>query len=889
MNQSESAGVLHSTAEAEIGTFMRKLNSGSALVLLCGAFVAMNASAVQPPFTLLHSLFDPSTNGQAAALHGFPVAADGNLVAVASINAGIVDIHDRATGRVRYSLSNPSPTYSDQFGISLAIQGSRVVVGADEVDTGAINAGVVYVYDLVSATPLEPYLTLTNPEPAAYENFGRSVSISGTRVIIGTPQENTGTNRSGSAYIYELESVNPAVPEITLHNPEPSYIGNFGWSVAISGSLVVVGALNDDTGAARAGSAYVYDLSRTIPSEPILTLNNPTPGVDDYFGSSVAISGNRLVIGAFGDSEAAPDAGTAYVYDLTRGDPSVPCATLMQPRTGAFARGRFGISVGISGNWVVVGADEDSTSAHFSGIAYVYDLASATPQFPVLILTNPTPVFNDHFGSSVAISGSGIIVGAPNDDIFGSDSGSAYLYDLVSATPRVPAWTLRSSLPARFDGFGRSVAISGTHLVVGAPWDASGAQNSGRAYLYSLTNTTTSMPVLWLTNPAPAELSNFGSAVAISETYVVVGAPGAAYVGGCAYVFNLTNATPATSAVWLGFPCHGWWESFGSSVAISGSLIVVGAPANPSATEFPGSVAGTAYVYDMESAEPASSTIILTNPTPANLEYFGNAVAISGTRVVIGAYMDYTSGISAGSAYVYDLSQTLPSVPVLTLTNPSPNYEAAFGSAVAISGTRVVVGVPGDDTGATDSGVVYIYDLATATPGKPVITLINPSPVRSSQFGFAVAVSGTRVIVGACQDNSDAAYTGIAYVYDLANRNPSIPEATLRNPRGVEFDLFGITVAIDGVTTAVGAPFDSTGGLHRGATYLFGLSPALTFVRSSPGLARLSWSPTTSPGLVLQYSDTLAPANWLNAQSGAMNPVTIALTNAARFYRLVQP
>jgi len=87
----------------------------------------------------------------------------------------------------------------------------------------------------------------------------------------------------------------------------------FGWSVAVSGTRVVVGAGGDDTGATNAGSAYVYDLAGATPTMPMATLNHPNSAVNDFFGSSVAVDGATVIVGAFGVNGAA-DRGAAYIF-----------------------------------------------------------------------------------------------------------------------------------------------------------------------------------------------------------------------------------------------------------------------------------------------------------------------------------------------------------------------------------------------------------------------------------------------------------------------------------------------------------------------------------------------------------------------------------------------
>ena len=117
-----------------------------------------------------------------------------------------------------------------------------------------------------------------------------------TRVVVGANQDDTGATDAGIAYVYDLNSGTPTVPVVTLNKPALAADDNFGRAVAISDTRVVVGALLDDTGATNAGSAYVYDLSSGTPTIPVTTLNNPSPAASDWFGESVAISGTRVVV-----------------------------------------------------------------------------------------------------------------------------------------------------------------------------------------------------------------------------------------------------------------------------------------------------------------------------------------------------------------------------------------------------------------------------------------------------------------------------------------------------------------------------------------------------------------------------------------------------------------
>jgi hypothetical protein len=166
---------------------------------------------------------------------------------------------------------------------------------------------------LASATPTVP-VTLNNPGPALDDYFGNSVAISGTFVVVGNSGNDGGVQNSGSAYVYDLASATPATPIATLNNPGPATNEYFATSVAISGTRIVVGTSANDWGWIDAGSAYVYDLASTTPTIPLATLNNPDPALNDYFGLEVAIDGSTLAIATAYDDSIAFDKGAAYVF-----------------------------------------------------------------------------------------------------------------------------------------------------------------------------------------------------------------------------------------------------------------------------------------------------------------------------------------------------------------------------------------------------------------------------------------------------------------------------------------------------------------------------------------------------------------------------------------------
>jgi esterase/lipase superfamily enzyme len=269
-----------------------------------------------------------------------------------------------------------------------------------------------------------------------------------------------------------------------------------------------------------------------------------------------------------------------------------------------------------------------------------------------LKLTASDVVEAQQFGWSVAISDTTAIIGATGDNDNGSGSGSVYLFD---TTTGLQIAKLTASDAAAGDNFGRSVAISGNTAIIGAPFDDDAGVSSGSAYLF---DTTTGVEIAKLTASDAAAGDLFGFSVAISGTTAIVGAWGdgdAGFNTGSAYLFDTTTGVQIaklTASDFAGF------DSFGYSVAISGTTAVVGAFGNDDA----GSNSGSAYLFDTTTGVQVAK---LTASDAASGDNFGRSVAISGNTAIVGAPFDDDAGFSSGSAYLFD---TTTGVEVAKLT-----------------------------------------------------------------------------------------------------------------------------------------------------------------------------------------------------------------------------
>ena len=365
--------------------------------------------------------------------------------------------------------------------------------------------------------------------------------------------------------------------------------------------------------------------------------------------------------------------------------------------------------------------------------------------------------------------------------------------------------TFTNPTPAAADYFGTAVAAVGTDKVlIGALYKYIGGFDAGAAYLFSTNGTLLTM----FTNPTPANGDYFGNAVAaVGLDKVLIGAYqdyNGAIHSGAAYLFNtngallttFTNPTPADS------------DYFGYAVAAVGTdKVVIGAYQDDTGAYN----AGAAYLFSTNGALLTT----FTNPTPADSDFFGCAVAAVGTdQVLIGAFNEYISALDGGAAYLFSTNGTL----LTTFTKPTPAAGDSFGWAVAAVGTdKVVVGTMNDDTGAASAGAAYLF----STNGALLTIFTNPTPAISDKFGNVVAAVGTdKVLIGAYWDDAGANNAGAAYLFST---NGTLL-ATFSNPTPADGDWFGYAVAAVGTDKVlIGACFDDTGATDAGAAYLFSL------------------------------------------------------------------
>lgn len=382
-------------------------------------------------------------------------------------------------------------------------------------------------------------------DPAANDNFGYSVSVSGNLAIVGAWHEGPPTN-AGAAYVFEQTSPGVWTQDAKLTAFDRALNDNYGISVAISNDVAVIGTWQDSDGGISSGSAYVYRRVGGIwtPEGKLLASDRANL---DHFGLSVAIDGNVIAVGA--DQASTPstaDGGAVYVFRYN----GLGWAQEAKLTAADAANGdSFSESLSISGNSIIAGSRQDDDAGSASGSAYVFNYNGVAWSQQAKI-TAPDAAANDQFGKSVSISGDTAAIGASLNDDGGSNTGSAYVYHRAGSV-----WTLQAKLLASDafagDNFGNSVAVDGDDLVVGS---FLAAGQTGTYYLYTRTGVAWSETDRFgggaFFGSDSNSLDQFAFSIALNGGNILVGGPGNDSFGaqsGAAYVFNITPPASADS------------------------------------------------------------------------------------------------------------------------------------------------------------------------------------------------------------------------------------------------------------------------------------------------------------------------------------------------------
>jgi hypothetical protein len=414
------------------------------------------------------------------------------------LNAAVLGAATPPVSLVQLAELTPSTRASnDWFGISIAVSGNTVVVG--DFDANIENYGAVYVY----VKPASGWANMTQVAKLTSsdngEGFGVSVAVSGNTIVVGAANTSNFSRSKLNRQNFDLPSAGPGAAyvfvkpasgwkdmtetaKLTASDGQPG--DAFGDSVSISGPTIAVGAFfaPDSSGNSFAGKAYVFvrptsGWSGNLNETAKLTASDSQ--LLNYMGASIAIGGTTVVVGAYGHNNFQ---GTAYVFAEPSGGWSSMTQTAELTASDGKGSDDFGFSSSISGSTVVIGA---VNAAVGKGAAYVFVKPSAgwSNMTQTAELHAPNATQGDGFGQSASISGNLVVVGAPGANVGANQlQGAAYVFAKPSSGWKnsSTATELTASDGAANDNLGVSAAISSSTIVAGAPKSTT----PGSAYVF---------------------------------------------------------------------------------------------------------------------------------------------------------------------------------------------------------------------------------------------------------------------------------------------------------------------------------------------------------------------------------------------------------------------
>ena len=789
-------------------------------------------------------------------------------------------------------------TANDYFGYAVAVHGDTAVIGAYAEDaSGQSNSGVVYVVNSVTGALLH---TLINPDGLANgkssDNFGYSVDISEDYIIVGASgdRSTTGMYGSGSVYVFNRSDYS------LLHNiPHPSpneQYDNFGHSVAIDGKYAIVGAPNEEQSGvnynasdANGGAVYIYDMTGTNPTNHIKKYDNPSRTQRYQMGREVDVSGDYAIWSA---PYVRTDSYSSAIYIMHI--PSNNIKAIYNP--AGIGQEYFGLSIAIDGDKFVVGAQNANAG---KGRAYVYDTHTLALLHTI---DNPNNSTGDAFANAIDISDNRVIVGSYLEDVYNSgpwntdyqeSAGVAYIFDALTGSELKTLYNPNAFGPDQTsDEFGYSVAISYERIIVGARYEddaealsQTSGNNSGKAYIFdSIADDSTTLPTLSDVNLASSNQDSTRAVTGneVTVTFIadkIIGTPVVTFYSGGATVTNTSSSyvnTERYTNKWTASYIVDTNDALGNvtySIAFTDSYGNAGIPVT--------SGSGSVDIQNIANWSATPSMLTIDNPNSVGAsanDYFGYAVAVHGDTAVIGAFAEDASGQS-DSGVVYVVNSSTGAL-LHTLINPDglANGKSSdnFGYSVDISEDYIIVGASGDrsTTGMYGSGSVYVFNRSDYSL---LHNIPHPSPNEQyDNFGHSVAIDGKYAIVGAPNEeqsgvnyNASDANGGAVYIYDMTGTNPTnhikkydnpsrtqrfnmgrevdvsgdyaiwsaayvrtdsyssaiyimhIPSNTIQpiyNPAGVGQEYFGLSVAIDGDKFVVGAQNANAG---KGRAYVY--------------------------------------------------------------------
>jgi hypothetical protein len=528
------------------------------------------------------------------------------------------------------------------------------------------------------------------------------------------------------------------------------------------------------TAEVKGSGEYAIELSKevgTINNAPdwretqFQLLYSENPNQNDRFGSVVDIDGDYACIGSGYDDTNAVDKGAVYVFHKSNGVWTYQ--DILQPDSTSEDFAVLNSSLSIHGDTIAAGAQANDTGGNDFGAVYVFRRNGTSWSKEAKLQTNDVQT-SDNFGSGVGIYGDYIVGGAYAEDTGGSRAGSAYIFKRTGTIWEQTA-KIQSGDQSEDDKFGLNCKIYGDYVIVGAPEEDIGGSEYGAAYIFkrdALSRPTTNVIVLspadW-GSPAQHFHRNPSLDTTTSSFYELV--------QGTSWGTGTTTDTGHGIELRLNGTNTELYVNSDNNNLDPITVSIGDGTASSSVTLISGQTCtlykadGTGYSFTVNSGhlfgEVWSKTETLLASDGASGDFFGQSVDIYDGYAIVGASIkDYNDGTNTGGAYIFkkNVDESWTEQAILISDDPIDNYQ--FGASVYIKGNYAIVGEPGS---TNTGGFMYVFERSGSTWTQ--IKKFQVTNGQDANFGTSVAISGDTILSGALYDDVKDVNTGVCYVF----------------------------------------------------------------------------------------------------------------------------
>ncbi len=747
------------------------------------------------------------------------------------------------------SSTDPAP----EFGAALAIDGNTVVIGTAY---GQHNTGVAYVYEQNCTDGLfKKVAKLTPSDQSAYHYFGISVAIDGDTIVVGA-------NEGNKAYVFKKPNTgwhdsNETAILVPSEGVSHSY---FGGSVAINGDTIVVGAWSQ-------GIVYLFKKpgSGWISTHETAKLTASDGVDDDQFGVSVAIDTDTVVIGAAGQDEIAVNAGALYVFEKIGSDwqDSNETAKLTLP-SGA-SGDRLGYNVAISNDRIVAGLPGHDGVGSDSGAAYVFQRNGNWNSPLITELVASDNVAWDNFGRAVDIYKNRVVVSAEQHSTEITWAGVAYVFTLPEGDWLANIsedYTLTALDAQQGDQFGHAVSMSNDKIAIGANYDDDNGDKTGSVYVFGNVLTVNTIEnkknvididasddennemSFTLCEGQDSALFTIDQATGLlsfkqAPDFEIPKDPNGENIYRIIVKVSVSTGENVTNQVLVRVsniedkgktPKAESFKDFqmiqastleldalmGSMIRKSGDTIVVSAVGY-------NNLAGAVYVfeYDQECKQYIQKSRLMTSDTLHDNDYFGSSIVISNDTIVVGApYINHNDNLqSTGDVYLYKKPATgWTPTQFEDRKLISSDKLLGFGLSLAMKDDIIAIGSAG--ISGTGKGIIVLFK-NTDNGWIEKAKLQASDMENNTRFSYdSIAMAGNTIAVGAGYKDVGSLRqdSGMIYIFEkpaLGWKNAT-ENAKIYPSDGIRFDLFGENVEMYG-DTIIG----KTSSEYNHALYIF--------------------------------------------------------------------